>query len=213
MHAQIGLNDAFTVAASGARINLAAPDPAAIRLSDIADGLAQINRWAGATVPSPFTVAQHSCIVADEMYRAADAMGGIYGLLHDGHEFVVGDIVVPTQRALDHLMRNTVSSAIGILKDRLDDAIHRRFGLDWPPPAPIVKQLALAHERVVITEMKDLTRGREPEIAALEARGVQRLPTFIRARTAPLAREAFLARFENFTTVLGLRRADQGGLL
>lgn len=205
-------DDVFAIAASGARINLASPDATLVRVADIADGLSQLNRWAGATIPAPFSVAQHSSIVADEMYRIGGPLAGLYGLLHDGHEYLLGDAVHPFELALAVLWRDA-RTAIEVLKGRLDVAIHARFGLAWPPPPAIAKDLAAVHERAVLTEMRDITRGHEPEIAELEARGVTRLPNFIRPRTAPLAREGYLARFDAFGSALGLKRTDQGGLL
>lgn len=190
----------IAVTSSGARIDLAAPDAALIAIADIADGLSQIARWNGATGPAPYYVAQHSVVVADDMYRFDGPRAAIYGLLHDAHEYLLGDVSRITEAHCG------ATPALEAARARLDRIIHFRFGLDWPPPASVRELLAAAHDRVVLTEMRDLfVRGWASEIAEFERAGVARLKTIIRARSSGLTRESFLARFESFCAGAAVR--------
>jgi len=145
----------ISVTRSGRRLDLLAPDRARIGASDLAEGLAKINRWAGAT-QFPFSVGQHSVCVADVMYHETRSpIAALYGLLHDGHEYVTGDILEPTSGALAYECPG-YPRAVASLRFRVDTAIHRAAGLDWPRPSHMARLLDLAHARVVATEVRDL---------------------------------------------------------
>jgi len=76
-------------------IDIFNPDPADIRLSDIAKQLARTARWGGAT-PCFYSVADHCLRVADRVgqpHRLA-------ALLHDAHEAYMGDVRAPLRREL-----------------------------------------------------------------------------------------------------------------
>ena len=140
---------------SGA-VDLMAPTPDQINLDAMAWQLARIPRFlaAGRELVS---VAEHSCRVgrrARELMletgvdeKHADLVAA-YALLHDGHEYAMGDIAAPVKRALiahanesaGILAGETVRRALGSLRDRLDRAIHRRAGLPYPLP-PDIKTL------------------------------------------------------------------------
>jgi 5'-deoxynucleotidase YfbR-like HD superfamily hydrolase len=108
---------------SGRRLDLLAPDPADIEIADIAHGLARVARWNGQTVgQSAFSVAQHSCIVADifdALATHATREAKLAALLHDAPEYVIGDLISPFK------------AAIGLdykaFERRLLAAIHERF--------------------------------------------------------------------------------------
>lgn len=81
---------------SGLLVNVLDPDPELIRLGDIAHALSFVNRFGGHT-PQPYSVAEHSILVASEFigepkaYRTA--------LLHDAPEYVLGDMVGPLKHS------------------------------------------------------------------------------------------------------------------
>jgi len=84
---------------SGLAYNFAAPDPASIRLDDIAHALANACRYAGHTSRF-YSVAEHSVRVSYVLDRWELAQGlaslvPAYGLLHDGHEAYVWDCPRP----------------------------------------------------------------------------------------------------------------------
>lgn len=90
--------NAIALTASGKQFDLLHPGPAMVDIRDIAYQLAIQPRYAGATPASPFSIAQHSVHVADSMERPEWRLAA---LLHDAHEFVMGDLISPVQTALE----------------------------------------------------------------------------------------------------------------
>ena len=103
---------------TGKSIDLLRPDPAQICIDDIAHHLALINRYNGAC-PYPYSVAQHSLYVAAILPPELK----LWGLLHDGAEYLLGDLVSPAKR-IEEL------AAFKALEHRIQNAICERFGLD-----------------------------------------------------------------------------------
>jgi len=121
---------------SGRRLDLLNPSPLDIEIDDIAHGLARVARWNGQTLGDhAFSVAQHSLLVDDICVHFKPDFARqwrLAALLHDGAEYVVGDMISPFKAALG-LDYNS-------FEDDLMVAIHRRFGL--PPSLPqTVKKL------------------------------------------------------------------------
>ncbi len=107
--------------ATGGVIDLLNPDPNSIMLDDIAWALAHEGRWANQCRPW-YSVAQHSIRVAARLCgRAGNKRLAAAGLLHDGLEFLLRDMGSPFKAVLSNYALYAV---------RLQDAIHRRFGLD-----------------------------------------------------------------------------------
>ncbi len=89
-----------------------APSP-----EDIAVGMCRITRYAG-SLWCP--LAAHSALVADFAYLATDEeLMWAYGLLHDAHETVTGELVW-----------NYKPKAMVLLEDELDEAIFGSFNLN-----------------------------------------------------------------------------------
>jgi len=138
----------------------------------IANGLARLERW-GRQTPLPYSVAQHSVMVAEQLPPAAR----IYGLLHDAHEFIIGDETWPVEVAKGELLFGApgdedsltpYSRTLKIFKERLDTGIRLALGV----PAPAMEIRALVHEadlRMAATEWGQLVppvNGRCPVGAA-----------------------------------------------
>jgi hypothetical protein len=128
--------------ASGVLVDIANPDPAAIRIVDIAHALSRICRFGGHVVVYPYSVAQHSLMVS-EFVPPDMAMAG---LLHDAAEAYLGDLVSPVKALLPDYLE---------LERRWNLAIGERFGLG--------DQLANQHEAIkaadavaLATERRDL---------------------------------------------------------
>ena len=118
---------------SGRRLDLLDPTPVDIELEDIAHGLAFVARWNGQTRGDwPYSVAEHSLLV-EALFARLDpgvaARWRLAALLHDGPEYVIGDMISPVKAA--------VGSAYGQLDSRLAAAIHIRFGLPAQLPSRI----------------------------------------------------------------------------
>ena len=125
---------------SGRRLDLLDPTPVDIEIEDIAHGLAFVARWNGQTRGDwPFSVAEHSLLVEDLFGRldpAAPPRWRLAALLHDGPEYVIGDMISPVKAA--------VGAGYGTLDARLTAAIHIRFGLPAALPAPVKSAIKLA---------------------------------------------------------------------
>jgi 5'-deoxynucleotidase YfbR-like HD superfamily hydrolase len=117
---------------SGRRLDLLDPTPLDIEIEDIAHGLAFVARWNGQTRGDwPYSVAEHSLLVDEILCRMGPATAAerLAALLHDAPEYVIGDMISPVKAA--------VGPGYGELDERLQRAIHLRFGL----PATIDRAL------------------------------------------------------------------------
>lgn len=125
---------------SGRRLDLLDPSPVDIEIEDIAHGLARVARWNGQTLGDhAFSVAQHSVVVET---IAAELNGGwtpaarLIALLHDAAEYVVGDMISPFKAALGLDYR--------AFEDRLERAVHIRFGLPAAPSEAVRREVKRA---------------------------------------------------------------------
>src|SRR5215831_1686813 len=118
---------------SGRRLDLLEPSPLDIEIEDIAHGLARVARWNGQTRGShAFSVAQHSVLVerlVSELSPRLTREARLMALLHDSPEYVVGDLISPFKAA--------VGLNYKALEERLQIAIHLRFGLRAEIPATL----------------------------------------------------------------------------
>jgi 5'-deoxynucleotidase YfbR-like HD superfamily hydrolase len=118
---------------SGRRLDLLDPSPLDIEIEDIAHGLARVARWNGQTTGEhAFSVAQHSVVVEEitaHIRPGLEARWRLAALLHDAPEYVIGDMISPFKAALGLDYRT--------FEERLEAAIHVRFGLPARIPAEI----------------------------------------------------------------------------
>ena len=127
---------------SGRRLDLLDPSPMDIEIGDIAHGLARVARWNGQTTGEHgFSVAQHSVVVeeiAAHIRPDLEPRWRLAALLHDAPEYVIGDMISPFKAALGVDYRK--------FEDRLEAAIHVRFGLPAHVP-PLIKKLIKQADR------------------------------------------------------------------
>ncbi len=177
---------------SGRRLDLLDPSPLDVEIHDIAHGLARVARWNGQTTgPHAFSVAQHSLVVEDVVRRLQpeiEPRWRLAALLHDGPEYVIGDMISPFKAALGLDYR--------AFEDRLERAIHVRFGL--PPKTPTeVKRLIKTADRVsAYFEAVDLAGFAEDEARSLFGPPPRGLRLRLQPLPAPEAETKFLERFE-----------------
>lgn len=179
---------------SGRRLDLLDPSPLDVEISDIAHGLARVARWNGQTSGDhAFSVAQHSLMVEDIFRRLnpkATAEELQMALLHDGPEYVIGDMISP--------FKAVVGGGYKLVEKRLEAAIHLRFGLPAHPTRTLKDQIKKADRISAYFEATELAGFSEAEARKFfgQPRGIFRdmLPT------APLpalqAQALFLQRFE-----------------
>ena len=144
---------------SGRRLDLLDPSPMDIEIEDIAHGLARVARWNGQTIGEhAFSVAQHSVVVEDIMAHLEPGLEPrwrLAGLLHDASEYVIGDMISPFKAALGFDYRQ--------FEERLEGAIHLRFGLPAKTPVAIKKLIKAADRACAWFEATQLAGFNETE--------------------------------------------------
>lgn len=128
---------------SGRRVDPFAPDPGEIDLDDIAQALSNQCRFGGHCRVF-YSVAQHSCLVADLVAAGGgDTVEQLWALLHDAPEAYLVDLPHP----LKH--RSELGRVYREAEALLQEAICRRFDLPPEPPASLkqIDRAALATER------------------------------------------------------------------
>jgi len=86
----------FLVLEDGERVDLHDPDPALMTAQRMARGLSRLPRWCGHTDGDVYSVAQHSVWVYERVcLMTSDPVVRLQALLHDGPEFVIGDMPSP----------------------------------------------------------------------------------------------------------------------
>jgi 5'-deoxynucleotidase YfbR-like HD superfamily hydrolase len=147
---------------SGRRLDLLDPSPFDIEISDIAHGLARVARWNGQTKgPHAFTVAQH-CIVVEAIVSAIkpnlNAKFRLTALLHDAPEYVVGDLISP--------FKAVMGAAYKTFEDRIQRAVHIRFGLPPVLPPGVVQTIKKADKIAAYYEATQLAGFSEADAKA-----------------------------------------------
>ncbi len=168
--------------ASGRSWVLTAPTPDQVYWPDVAESLAKICRFNGHSTAF-YSVAQHCCLVADMLppqYR-------LYGLLHDAHESVLGDITSPVKAVLKNLGAN---GAFDYLAEITDKAVFEAAGLPAPMPEDVAAAVKHADLTLLATERRDLLAPcREPWAPMPDP-----LPEYIKPWAWPKAMEKWLTR-------------------
>ncbi len=175
---------------SGRRLDLLDPSPMDIEIEDIAHGLARVARWNGQTVGDhAFSVAQHSLIV-EEIATYIDPelspQFRLMALLHDGSEYVIGDMISPFKNALGVDYR--------VFEDRLERAIHIRFGLTPKTPPALKKLIKRADLACAFFEATQLAGFGKEESLALFGPPPNGLYITIDPWPATKAQSAYVAR-------------------
>lgn len=106
-------------------LDLSQIQPEQIELRDLS-AIQLLFRFTGQT-SRPWSVASHSCFVADIVSRLLHANSATWSwaLLHDAHEAYLGDLTVPLRESLGVAAADAIMS----LSDRIDAAIIARAGL------------------------------------------------------------------------------------
>jgi len=187
---------------SGRRLDLLDPSPLDVEIDDIAHGLARVARWNGQTVGDhAFSVAQHCLVVEDVCRRLKpdlEARWRLAALLHDAPEYVIGDMISPFKAALGLDYR--------AFEERLEAAIHIRFGLPPKTPATIKRLIKAADHVSAYFEAVALAGFTEAEAVSLFGRP----PKAVQVKIEPLAPADAQARFLKRFSLL-LRAAGREG--
>ena len=167
---------------SGALIDLRDPDPAGIRVGDLAHGLAHLCRFAG-NVTRWWSVADHALLCSELICEAGASELARAALHHDSHETLVGDIITPVRQLVG-------ADQVQGLTRRLDGAIAAALGLPaeslWHP---LVLEVDHAAARL---EADALLRGETGHLLGL-APTLQFAPSSLHSPGPLLAARRFLA--------------------
>lgn len=180
---------------SGRRLDLLDPSPMDIEIEDIAHGLARVARWNGQTTGEHgFSVAQHSIVVeqiALFLDPALEPRWRLAALLHDAPEYVIGDMISPFKAALGVDYR--------AFEDRLEAAIHVRFGLPPRTPASIKALLKKADIACAWFEATQLAGFSEPEALKLFGRPPKGLVLTLEPWPVPKAQRLYVEHYETLS--------------
>jgi 5'-deoxynucleotidase YfbR-like HD superfamily hydrolase len=190
---------------SGRRLDLLDPSPMDIEIEDIAHGLARVARWNGQTLGEhAFSVAQHSVVVEEivaHIQPDVEPRWRLAALLHDASEYVIGDMISPFKAALGYDYK--------LFEERLETAIHLRFGLPAKVPALVKKLIKQADRACAFFEATQLAGFSHPE--SLEFFGAPPPGYTLRIEPQPAAEAQahYLRRFEILSEAAGYMRHDQ----
>lgn len=179
---------------SGRRLDLLDPSPLDIEIVDIAHGLARVARWNGQTHGDhAFSVAQHSLLVEAILAHSPgrqDRRPRLAALLHDGAEYVIGDMISP--------FKAVVGGGYKEVENRIQAAIHLRYGLPAKLPETLRKAIKRADQIAAYFEATELAGFSESEAAKFfgRPRGFTAAMLDLEPKPASEAQRAFVARFE-----------------
>jgi 5'-deoxynucleotidase YfbR-like HD superfamily hydrolase len=178
---------------SGRRLDLLDPTPVDIEIEDIAHGLAFVARWNGQTIGDfAYSVAEHSLLVEtifSRMNPSAPAKWQLAALLHDAPEYVIGDMISPVKAA--------VGPGYSALDERLEAAIHIRFGLPAKVPVTVKKKIKKADQISAWMEAVQIAGFSEAEADKFfgKPNGALIDDLEIILRPAPVVRADYTARY------------------
>lgn len=129
---------------TGGKFDLFDPDPADVRLLDIAAGLAHTCRFGG-HCRHFYSVANHSIHVSRELPSDNPRLQ-LVGLFHDTGEAYVGDIPRPLKAKFDMVEQ---------VEDRILNTIWTAFGID-PPTDDEWEQVMTADDRLLAYEANNI---------------------------------------------------------
>lgn len=193
---------------SGRRLDLLDPSPLDIEISDIAHGLARVARWNGQTSgANAFSVAQHSLLVESVFCRMEPQSGPaerLAALLHDGPEYVIGDMISP--------FKAIVGGEYKQVEKRLQRAIHLRFSLAADAPAALIAKIKKADQVAAFFEATRLAGFEDSEASRLfgRPRGFAADQFDMSPWPATDAQEKFLQRFAALEVALLAGQSNKG---
>jgi len=188
---------------SGRRLDLLDPSPVDVEIDDIAHGLARVARWNGQTLGDhAFSVAEHSVVVeriVGELYPDMEPKWRMAALLHDSSEYVIGDMISPFKAALGVDYR--------IFEDKLETAVHVRFGLPAKTPVAIKKKIKRADRMSAYFEATQIAGFSHDESIDFFGRPPAGLHVDINPAPPKVAQKHFVARFNELLADMDAARA------
>lgn len=192
---------------SGRRLDLLDPSPMDIEIEDIAQGLARVARWNGQTLGDHgFSVAQHSLVVEEiavHVQPDLEPRWRLAALLHDAPEYVIGDMISPFKAALGLDYRR--------FEDRLESAIHLRFGLPAKLSAEVKALIKQADRACAFFEAVQLAGFTHEEALSFFGPPPAGYQLTIEPWAAPDAQARYVRRFHDLSAAAGFEPAQRPG--
>ncbi len=192
--------------------------PGDIDFAEMAAGLSKLARFNGRYRDPSYSVAQHSVMGADALYNeTGDAVLAGCFLIHDGHEYQLGDWVSPAIDALDHWLvklhdgherqrplQRAVRQAAALAKQHIDHAVYAAAGLsDYPRLYPVyARQVRDMDERMLRAEGLALFGPKAGKHLPAAKRQPPRLTGGIISWGAMKAEELFLDRLYRYLGIM-----------
>jgi len=152
-----------------------------IDIEDIAQGLSNVCRFAG-QCPRFYSVAQHSVLVFQllrDVLRVTDPVVLMQGLLHDGTEAFLGDMVTPLKRIMPQYRE---------MEQRLNELVMKRFNL----PSELDDRVKQADLMALGIEKRELWHNTDTWVVLI---GVREVPWTLRPSAPHHARAVFLSTY------------------
>lgn len=178
---------------SGRRLDLLDPSPLDIEIKDIIHGLARVARWNGQTTgKNAFSVAQHSLMVEQIFsinHKNCTPEDQLIALLHDGPEYVVGDMISP--------FKAIIGDSYKSVEHRLEAAIHLRYGLPPHASTELKKRVKKADQISAYFEATELAGFSDQEARSFfgQPRGITKDQLLINPLETAEVEKMFLHRF------------------
>lgn len=205
----------------GTVMDLAAPQVSDIDFAEMAAGLSKIARFNGRYACAAYSVAQHSVFCGDALFaETGDAVLAGCGLLHDGHEYLIGDQPKPTSELIavnvagvlqhwgfapDIIERasQAVAEAIDAAKRAIDEAIFTAAGVGYPHLYPAyVRQVRDMDERMLRAEALALFGRKASAHLPAARRPAPKLTSPIEPWGAAKAEMAFIDRLQRYLGIV-----------
>lgn len=166
-----------------------------LSLDQLAKALSQINRFGGHTdAKVPYSVAQHSVYVSRLV--GSDPRVRMYGLLHDAHEIIVGDMPRPFKWYFGNMLYD-FDEMLDDEEDRAQTAIYKSLApwlgnMDPFAPYEVHEKIKEADIKCMVTEKRDMLSS---DVKWEYWDEVERLPFKIEPFLAEEAKEFFINEF------------------
>lgn len=178
---------------TGRKMHPLDPRPEDFVIEDIAHALSRVARFAGHTKGDlAYSVAQHSVLAA----RHVSPKAKLAALLHDASEAYTGDVPRPLKRHM-HFDIDGEMVPFKVVEDRIQDAIHERFGVVVDDA--ILAEVKAIDEALLVTEARDLMAPLHPDWSLEWLRNRTPLAERIVPWSAETAKTAFLSVFRDLT--------------
>jgi len=129
-------------------VDLLNPTPEQIDIDDMITNLDRTYRWKGAI---PFTVNQHETLVMLIIrHWGGNWQTQFEGLIHDGHEYITGDIPTPFKDGLWFKAKDGSLNRVADMQERLQKAIRAKLGFKPEDVAAVDFELVRKADRLAL---------------------------------------------------------------